>query len=72
MSQVTVQSMVEAQDDFGFEANFVVSQNGVDSLEALGYLFAQAAQAMGYSYVASVQFTIDDGSVKDSEDYSGR
>lgn len=51
------------KDDDGYEGSCNITRDDVDDLYALADVFTQAAKTMGYTYVQSVAFEKDDGTV---------
>ncbi len=58
--RVTVNAYMDKTDD-GYDGSSDVSRDGVMDLSDLATVFAQAAVAMGYTYVKSVGFEDDAG-----------
>jgi hypothetical protein len=53
--------------DDGFDGSTTVVRGNIVDLYGLGYAFADAARAAGYTYVQDVAFEKDDGSMVFSE-----
>ena len=64
--QVSITFTPDSEDD-GFDGSTTVVRGGIDDLYGLGYAFADAARAAGYTYVQDVAFEKDDGSMVFSE-----
>ena len=64
--QVSITFTPDCEDD-GFDGSTTVLRGGIDDLYGLGYAFADAARAAGYTYVQDVAFEKDDGSMVFSE-----
>ena len=64
--QVSITFTPDCEDD-GFDGSTTVVRGGIDDLYGLGYAFADAARAAGYTYVQDVAFEKDDGSMVFSE-----
>jgi len=64
--QVSITFTPDNEDD-GFEGSTTVVRGNIDDLYGLGYAFADAARAAGYTYVQDVAFEKDDGSMVFSE-----
>lgn len=58
--KVTVTFQSNLEDD-GVDCQTVFSQNNVEDLSQLSWVFAEAARAGGYTYVDSVTFFTDQG-----------
>tara|TARA_R110000765_G_scaffold329903_1_gene420702 strand:+ start:258 stop:458 length:201 start_codon:yes stop_codon:yes gene_type:complete len=64
--KVSITFTPDCEDD-GFDGTTTVERNSIDDLYGLGYAFAEAARAAGYTYVNVVAFEKDDGSMIFSE-----
>ena len=64
--QVSITFTPDNEDD-GFEGSTTVVRDNIDDLYGLGYAFADAARAAGYTYVQDVAFEKGDGSMVFSE-----
>lgn len=51
------------KDDDGYEGSCNIARDGVEDLYVLADVFTQATKTMGYTYVKSVAFEKDDGTV---------
>lgn len=60
--RIDISSYMDKDDD-GYEGSSNVSRDGVEDLYTLAEVFTQACKAMGYTYVNSVGFEKDDGTM---------
>ncbi len=58
--KVIVTSEQNRNDD-GADVEVSYSHDGIECVQDLAWVFAEAARAMGFTYIESVTFTTDEG-----------